>query len=208
MSHSNSCQTQRIDDIAYGCGSVNGRFESMPDYRAIVQREIAPLGLSTDKELKVVGELWQQIEEIHASRVENGLSDEAAAEETLRRIPPWPELRNDLLDAEPVLKLAHPEHPPLPGKAEEAIVSGLQRACGPHVFLELRRSARRLSKSRGFAATAVLTLAICLGVNAAIFSIVEQVLLTPLSVPEPHRIMLMANQFPKAGAGSGERSAA
>jgi putative ABC transport system permease protein len=180
----------------------------MPDYRVIVQREIAPLGLSIDKERKVVEELSQQIEEIHASLVENGLSDEAAAEETLRRIPPWPELRSELLDAEPVLKLTHPEHPPLPGSAKGAIVSGLRRAYSSDVFLELRMSARRLWKSRGFAVTAVLTLAICLGVNAAIFSIVEQVVLTPLSVPEPHRIMLMANQFPKAGAGSGDRSAA
>jgi predicted permease len=180
----------------------------MPDYRAIVQREIAPLALSTDKELKVVEELSQQIEEIHAALVEDGWSDEAAAEETLRRLPPWPELRNELLDAEPVLKLAHPGHPPLPGRAKQAFVSGLLRAYGCDVFVELRMSARRLWKSRGFAATAVLTLAICLGVNAAIFSIVEQVLLSPLSVPDPDRIMLMANQFPKAGAGSGDRSAA
>jgi hypothetical protein len=154
----------------------------MPDYRVIVQREIAPLGLSIDKERKVVEELSQQIEEIHASLVENGLSDEVAAEETLRRIPPWPELRSELLDAEPVLKLTHPEHPPLPGSAKGAIVSGLRRAYSSDVFLELRMSARRLSKSRGFAVTAVLTLAICLGVNAAIFSIVEQVVVsTPRS---------------------------
>jgi putative ABC transport system permease protein len=179
-----------------------------PDYRAIVQREITALGLSTDRELKVVEELSQQIEEIHGSLVDNGLSDEAAAEETLRRLPPWTELRDDLLDAEPVLRMAHSERPPLPGKAKRALVSGLLRAYGSGLFVELRMSARRLWKSRGFTATAVLTLAICLGANAAIFSIVEQVLLTPLSVPEPDRIMLMANQFPNAGAGSGEMSAA
>jgi predicted permease len=87
-------------------------------------------------------------------------------------------------------------------------VSGLLRAYGSGLFVELRMSLRRLWKSRGFTATAVLTLAICFGVNAAIFSIVEQLLLTPLTVPAPDRIMLMANQFPNAGAGSGDTSAA
>jgi predicted permease len=179
-----------------------------PDYRAIVQSEIAALGLSTDKELKVVEELSQQIEEIHASLVDCGLSDDAAAEETLRRLPPWRELRDELLDAEPVLRMAHPKRPPLPGKAKQALVSGFLRAYGSGLFVELRMSMRRLWKSRGFTATAVLTLAICLGANAAIFSVVDQLLLTPLSVPEPDRIMLMANQFPNAGAGSGDMSAA
>lgn len=179
-----------------------------PDYREIVQNEIAALGLSADKELKVVEELSQQIEEIHASLVESGLSDEAAAEETLRRVPPWRELRDELLDAEPVLRMTHPKRPPLPGKAKQALVSGFLRAYGSSLCVELRMSMRRLWKSRGFTTTAVLTLAICLGANAAIFSIVDQLLLKPLPVPEPERIMLMANQFPNAGAGSGDLSAA
>src|SRR5947208_9395887 len=58
---------------------------------------------------------------------------------------------------------------------------------------------RVLWKDRGYAATAILTLAVCLGANAAIFTIVHSVLLKPLPVPESDRILLMANQYPNAG---------
>src|SRR5437867_4284486 len=60
---------------------------------------------------------------------------------------------------------------------------------------------RLLWKDRGYSATAILTLAVCIGANAAIFTIVNSVLLRPLPVPESHRILLMANQYPKAGIG-------
>ena len=60
---------------------------------------------------------------------------------------------------------------------------------------------RVLWKDRGYAATAVLTLAVCLGANAAIFTIVHSILLKPLPVPDSDRILLMSNQYPNAGVG-------
>src|SRR5262245_29039727 len=59
-----------------------------------------------------------------------------------------------------------------------------------------------LWKDRGYAATAILTLAVCIGINAAIFTIVNSVLLKPLPVPESARILLISNQYPNAGAGA------
>src|SRR5262249_42776661 len=61
---------------------------------------------------------------------------------------------------------------------------------------------RVLWKDRGYAATAILTLAVCLGANAAIFTIVHSILLKPLPVPDSDRILLMSNQYPNAGSGS------
>jgi len=60
-----------------------------------------------------------------------------------------------------------------------------------------------LWKDRGYAATAILTLGICLGVNAAVFTIVHSVLLKPLPVPDSARIVLMSNQYPKAEGRTG-----
>ena len=57
-----------------------------------------------------------------------------------------------------------------------------------------------LWKDRGYAATAILTLAICIGANAAIFTIVHSVLLKPLPAPDSNRILLMSNQYPNATA--------
>ena len=71
---------------------------------------------------------------------------------------------------------------------------------------DLKFAVRLLWKDRGFAATAALTLALCIGANAAIFAIVNAVLLQPLAVPEPDRLVLLYNSYPNAGAGRGSTS--
>ena len=53
-----------------------------------------------------------------------------------------------------------------------------------------------LVKSPGFSATVVLTLAICLGANAAIFTVVHDVLLRPLPLADPDRIVAMGDIYP------------
>jgi predicted permease len=67
---------------------------------------------------------------------------------------------------------------------------------------------RHLMKDRAFSLTAGLTLALCFGANAALFSVVHNVMLKPLAVPESDRILLMANSYPKAGAGDIGQSSA
>ena len=64
-------------------------------------------------------------------------------------------------------------------------------------------AARILWKDRGFAMTALLTLGICIGANAAIFAIVNSVLLRPLPVPEAGQLVHMYNAYPAAGVTGG-----
>ena len=56
---------------------------------------------------------------------------------------------------------------------------------------------RLLIKDRAFTLTTLLTLALCVGANAAIFAVVNSVLLRPLPVPEPDRLVLLYNSYPK-----------
>jgi predicted permease len=56
-----------------------------------------------------------------------------------------------------------------------------------------------LRKSPGFAITAVLTLGLAIGINTAVFSIVDGVLLRPLPYPEPHRLALLEARVEAAG---------
>jgi predicted permease len=66
---------------------------------------------------------------------------------------------------------------------------------------DLRVGVRLLWKDKAFTVTAALTLAVCIGANTALFSVVHSVLLRPLPVPHSDRIVLMSNSYPKAGAG-------
>src|SRR4026207_1024390 len=68
---------------------------------------------------------------------------------------------------------------------------------------DLKFAARILWKDRGFAITALLTLGICVGANAAIFAIVNSVLLRPLPVPKAAQLVHMHNGYPAAGVTGG-----
>jgi len=76
----------------------------------------------------------------------------------------------------------------------------------PSIFRDLKIAIRHLSKSPGFAVTAILMLALGIGATTAIFSIVEGVLLRPLPFPDPSRLVVVADilQGVQTGPGNGE----
>ncbi|MGH8857574.1 MAG: ABC transporter permease [Polaromonas sp.] len=67
------------------------------------------------------------------------------------------------------------------------------------MFQNLRCGARMLWATPGFTATALVTLALCIGANLAIFAVVDSVLLRPLPFPEADRLVTVFNTYPKAG---------
>jgi predicted permease len=66
-------------------------------------------------------------------------------------------------------------------------------------LLDLKYAVRSLWRAKGFAVTVLLTFAICIAANTALFAIVNSVVLRPLPLPEANSILLMSNEYPKAG---------
>ncbi len=66
------------------------------------------------------------------------------------------------------------------------------------IVSDLRHATRQLRKARGFATVTLLTLAVCIGANTAIFSAVWALMLKPLPFPEPDRLVEIYNTYPKA----------
>jgi len=72
---------------------------------------------------------------------------------------------------------------------------------------DIRFGARVLAKHKGFTAVAVITLALGIGANTAIFSVVHELLLRPLPYKDPERVVMLWER-PPTGMGGGPASRA
>ncbi len=64
---------------------------------------------------------------------------------------------------------------------------------------ELRLALRRLSKQPGFTVTTIVTLALAIGANTAIFSVIDAVLMHPSGVDSPDQLAVMRTRYSRLG---------
>src|SRR5713226_3126208 len=70
------------------------------------------------------------------------------------------------------------------------------------LLADVRHSFRTLIQSPGFTIVAVLALALGIGANTAIFSVIDRVLLRPLPFPDSERIMRIQRHYPDGNSSS------
>src|SRR5262245_37376014 len=69
---------------------------------------------------------------------------------------------------------------------------------------DIRYAMRTIAKAPGFAVVAILCLALGIGVNSTIFSVVDTILIRPLPFPSPEELVRLVRTYPPEGIdGSG-----
>ncbi len=160
----------------------------MREWKSEVRARLCDLHIEPARHAQVVDELSDHLSDRHRALVARGMSDEAAERAVLQ----------ELSDSDVLAREIHrtagrvdPE-PPVPGGPPRRRWAGA-------VWQDVHYGARVLRRSPGFTAIAAITLALGVGANTAIFTVVNAVVLRPLPFSEPERLVRVWESNPEKG---------
>ncbi len=191
----------------------------MPNWVQYVREHLSLPNCSPAREADIIEELAQQLDEAYRESLQLGLCEQEAISKAKLHVGDWPALSNDLARAginrarkpqnrvpeQPVVSEMNGYVPGYSNRLRELRVPQSTKDTGnvrmaamvDTVRQDLHYSGRMLGRKPLFTLAAILTLAIGIGANTAIFSVVNSVLLQRLPYPESNRLAVIWSAFGK-----------
>jgi putative ABC transport system permease protein len=165
----------------------------MPEWKEEITKRLVGLKLEPSREAEIVDELAQHLEDRYQELLAGGLNAGEARRMALDELSGQNLLARELLNVE---RAVRQEPLPLGSRQTRGIVRDFCQ--------DLLYGRRVLVKNPSFTIVAALTLALGIGVNTTIFSLVSSMLLRKPPVHDPDRLMMMLSRNPGAESPADE----
>ena len=153
------------------------------DWKAHVRAKLPALITAAEREGEIVDELALQLEATYERERKRGAPHHDAMAAAEAEVPDWSAF------ARSVRVIERPfVPPPVAGDRSGGIMTGLVQ--------DIRYAIRALRRAPGFAAVSILTLALGISATTIVYSIVDGILLRPLPIANPDRVMLARELSP------------
>ena len=162
----------------------------MPDWVRYVRERLPISDFKTDRARDTVEELASQLEEVYRTALAQGSTEDEAVAETRDHITNWDKLADDISRAAPSARVG-----PVPRLADNADANARRRGRAgvwlADLGLDIRYALRTLVGKPGFSVAVILLIALGVGANATVFSVLDAVFLKPLTYPEPRELVVL-----------------
>ena len=153
------------------------------NWREYVRTHLPALDVPGPREAEIVEELAVQLESTYDRARARGANEEDAIRIAIAEVPDWTAFASTVRTIErPYVP------PPVVGAGPGGIMTGLVQ--------DVRYALRALKRAPGFASVSIVTLALGIAATTIVYSIVDGILLRPLPIVDPDRVMLARETSP------------